>query len=40
MVFLLTEEELALADAYEDPAYGRIEVRTRSGADAWLYARR
>jgi gamma-glutamylcyclotransferase (GGCT)/AIG2-like uncharacterized protein YtfP len=38
-VFHLTPEELAQADAYEDKAYHRIEVRLRSGIDAWVYVK-
>ncbi|HUO13303.1 MAG TPA: gamma-glutamylcyclotransferase family protein, partial [Caulobacteraceae bacterium] len=39
MVFALTDAELLQADAYEDEAYRRIEVRLRSGAGAWVYVR-
>ena len=39
MVFQLSENELGLADAYEDKAYKRIEVCLRSGTDAWVYVR-
>ena len=38
-VFQLTPEELAQADAYEDKSYHRIEVRLRSGIDAWVYVK-
>ncbi len=36
-VFSLTHEELAAADAYEVDVYTRIEVRLRSGLQAWVY---
>lgn len=39
VLFEITEEELALADAYEDAAYVRVRVRLRSGTDAWVYAK-
>jgi len=38
-VFVLSTEQLAQADAYEDAAYKRISVRLRSGATAWVYVR-
>ena len=35
---LVTDEELALADAYERlDGYRRIEVRLQSGSQAWVY---
>jgi len=37
MVFLLTEDELARADAYEVDAYQRIEATLTSGRKAWVY---
>ncbi len=37
MLFRLTAEELARADAYEDKAYKRVLVPMRSGVDAWVY---
>lgn len=38
MVFEVTEEELAAADRYEEPAlYGRVSVRLASGRTAWVY---
>jgi gamma-glutamylcyclotransferase (GGCT)/AIG2-like uncharacterized protein YtfP len=37
--FDLTSDELAQADAYEDKAYHRIQVRLRSGIDAWVYVK-
>ena len=41
MVFEVTEEELAAADEYEEPAqYYRIVVTLRSGAQAWVYVQR
>jgi hypothetical protein len=36
-VFLLTEDELAAADAYEVSDYKRIEVSLESGTNAWVY---
>jgi gamma-glutamylcyclotransferase (GGCT)/AIG2-like uncharacterized protein YtfP len=39
MLFQLSEEELKLADAYEDAAYSRIMVALRSGTDAWVYVK-
>ncbi len=38
-VFSLTPDELAQADAYEDKSYHRIQVRLRSGLDAWVYVK-
>jgi gamma-glutamylcyclotransferase (GGCT)/AIG2-like uncharacterized protein YtfP len=37
--FALSEAQLAMADAYEDAAYKRVEVGLRSGARAWVYVR-
>jgi hypothetical protein len=39
MVFRITEAELAAADAYEVSDYKRIQVRLRSGLEAWVYVR-
>jgi gamma-glutamylcyclotransferase (GGCT)/AIG2-like uncharacterized protein YtfP len=40
-VFEVTEQELAAADEYEEPAlYDRIAVTLGSGAQAWVYVRR
>ena len=37
-VFEVTEEDLAAADRYEEPAgYRRISVTLRSGVRAWVY---
>ena len=36
-VFMLTQEELERADAYEPAEYRREQVRLRSGLDAWVY---
>jgi gamma-glutamylcyclotransferase (GGCT)/AIG2-like uncharacterized protein YtfP len=36
-LFQLTAKDLQLADAYEDKAYNRVQVRLRSGLDAWVY---
>ena len=39
-VFEITEQELAVADRYEEDAeYRRISVTLRSGAQAWVYLR-
>jgi gamma-glutamylcyclotransferase (GGCT)/AIG2-like uncharacterized protein YtfP len=38
-LFLITEPELAAADAYEVSDYRRIEVSLRSGRRAWVYVR-
>jgi gamma-glutamylcyclotransferase (GGCT)/AIG2-like uncharacterized protein YtfP len=40
MVFEVTAEELASADAYEDADYRRIPVVLASGLQAWLYVAR
>jgi gamma-glutamylcyclotransferase (GGCT)/AIG2-like uncharacterized protein YtfP len=40
MVFEVTAEELASADAYEDADYRRIQVTLASGLQAWLYVAR
>jgi gamma-glutamylcyclotransferase (GGCT)/AIG2-like uncharacterized protein YtfP len=40
MVFEITAEELARADAYEDADYRRIPVTLASGLQAWLYVAR
>ena len=37
MVFELTEEELAKADAYEVAEYGRMSAVMLSGVRAWIY---
>lgn len=34
----LTDAELARADAYEPPAYERVEAQLRSGRRGWVYA--
>ncbi|MBS0333991.1 MAG: gamma-glutamylcyclotransferase [Proteobacteria bacterium] len=39
MVFEITPEELAAADAYEVSDYRRVEVRLGSGLDAWVYVK-
>jgi gamma-glutamylcyclotransferase (GGCT)/AIG2-like uncharacterized protein YtfP len=40
-VYEVTEEELAAADEYEEPAlYNRIIVTLASGTAAWVYVRR
>ena len=39
MVLHITETELSLADTYEDAAYKRVQVRLRSGGEAWVYVR-
>ncbi len=38
-LFQISDSELQLADAYEDAAYKRVQVRLRSGAQAWVYVR-
>lgn len=37
MVFQITEQELAAADAYEVADYKRVEVELASGLRAWVY---
>lgn len=37
MVFQISAEELAAADAYEVSDYQRVSVRLASGLDAWVY---
>ena len=37
MAFILTEEELLLADKYEPVGYKRILVNLQSGIQAWIY---
>jgi hypothetical protein len=39
-VFRLTKAELAAADAYEVSDYKRVQVRLKSGLEAWVYVRR
>lgn len=39
MVFEITPEELAAADAYEVSDYQRIAVRLKSGTDAFVYVK-
>ena len=36
-VLTLTEEEIERSDAYEPAEYKRVQVRLRSGLDAWVY---
>ena len=38
-LFLVTETELAAADAYEVSAYRRIQVLLKSGKSAWVYVK-
>lgn len=38
-VFEITAAELDAADAYEVSDYKRIEVRLKSGCDAWVYVK-
>jgi hypothetical protein len=38
-VFEITAAELRAADEYEVSDYERIEVRLKSGVDAWVYVR-
>jgi Gamma-glutamyl cyclotransferase, AIG2-like len=37
--FMITEAELAAADAYEVSDYKRVAVRLKSGRDAWVYVK-
>jgi len=39
MVFTLSAEDLARADAYEDAAYKRAALPLRSGGSAWVYVK-
>ncbi|HEX5602349.1 MAG TPA: gamma-glutamylcyclotransferase family protein [Pyrinomonadaceae bacterium] len=36
-VFSVTQPELEQADAYEPDGYERIQVKLRSGTEAWMY---
>ena len=36
-VFVVTKEELERSDSYEPKGYGRVQVRLKSGANAWVY---
>jgi gamma-glutamylcyclotransferase (GGCT)/AIG2-like uncharacterized protein YtfP len=38
-LFLISEAELAAADAYEASDYERVEVTLKSGRNAWVYAK-
>jgi gamma-glutamylcyclotransferase (GGCT)/AIG2-like uncharacterized protein YtfP len=38
-VFAISDAELAAADAYEVSDYRRVEVRLKSGRNAWVYVR-
>lgn len=38
-VFQITAEELAAADAYEVSDYKRVDVRLKSGINAWVYVK-
>ena len=38
IVFEVSEEELASADAYEPAGYKRVSARLASGKQAWVYA--
>ena len=40
MVFEITPEELAAADAYEVSDYERVSAQLASGATAWVYVKR
>ena len=37
IVFSVTEQELKQSDAYEPDGYKRIQVKLRSGTEAWVY---
>ncbi|MBL8257684.1 gamma-glutamylcyclotransferase (GGCT)/AIG2-like uncharacterized protein YtfP [Pseudoxanthomonas japonensis] len=39
MVFRISTEELAAADRYEVADYTRVQVRLKSGHDAWVYVK-
>jgi gamma-glutamylcyclotransferase (GGCT)/AIG2-like uncharacterized protein YtfP len=36
-VFSVTQKELERSDAYEPAEYRRVQVRLKSGLDAWIY---
>jgi gamma-glutamylcyclotransferase (GGCT)/AIG2-like uncharacterized protein YtfP len=38
-LFIITDTELAAADAYETSQYKRIEVTLKSGERAWVYVK-
>jgi hypothetical protein len=38
MVFVISDEELALADRYEPAGYERVATKLASGRPAWVYA--
>jgi gamma-glutamylcyclotransferase (GGCT)/AIG2-like uncharacterized protein YtfP len=38
-LFLISETELAAADAYEASDYKRVQVTLKSGRSAWVYAK-
>jgi len=38
-VLTLTQKEIQQSDAYEPVEYKRVQVRLRSGLDAWVYLR-
>jgi Gamma-glutamyl cyclotransferase, AIG2-like len=38
-LFLISEVELAAADAYEVSVYKRVQVTLKSGRSAWVYAK-
>ena len=38
-VFRISAEELAAADRYEVADYQRVQVRLKSGRDAWVYVK-
>jgi len=40
MIFQITPEELAAADAYEVSDYERVEAPLASGLSAWIYVKR
>ena len=39
MVFRISAEELAAADRYEVADYRRVQMRLKSGRDAWVYVK-
>ena len=37
-VFAVTQQELEQADAYEPDGYERVQIKLRSGTNAWVYS--
>ncbi len=40
IVYMLTNKELLMTDAYEGAAYERVKVTLESGTESWVYTRR